>query len=181
MLKGGVNVLYIEGAVRVEQKFIRRALDASRDIHVDYVRHRPPARRKPAPPTWPSGSSRASTTPTSSATSIRRAFRESELQQLAETVNNGAGLIMLGGFHSFGPGALLETPLADVLPVVMDRLDRQGLDDPMRERPALARPAGDAADGLGPAAFRPDAGRRSAKRTWRCGRSCRRWKGPTSS
>ena len=38
VLKGGLNVLYLEGTYRVEQKFIRRALDASPDIHVDYVR-----------------------------------------------------------------------------------------------------------------------------------------------
>ncbi len=38
VLKGGLNVLYIEGALRVEQKFIRRALDSSPDIKVDYVR-----------------------------------------------------------------------------------------------------------------------------------------------
>ena len=30
VLKGGLNVLYIEGALRVEQKFIRLALDSSR-------------------------------------------------------------------------------------------------------------------------------------------------------
>jgi hypothetical protein len=34
---------------------------------------------------------------------------------------------MLGGLHSFGPGGYAETPLADVLPVVMDRLERQRL------------------------------------------------------
>ena len=54
---------------------------------------------------------------------------------------------MLGGFHSFGPGRYCETPLADVLPVAMDRLERQSFDDPIRERPALARPAAHDADG----------------------------------
>ncbi len=38
VLKGGVNVLYLEGALRVDQKFLRRSLDASPDINVDYVR-----------------------------------------------------------------------------------------------------------------------------------------------
>jgi len=47
-------------------------------------------------------------------------------------VNKGAGLIMLGGLHSFGAGRYSETPLAEVLPVVMDRLDRQNFDDPIR-------------------------------------------------
>src|SRR5581483_1746684 len=35
--KGGVNVLYLEGAHPVEAKFIRRALAAFPDLHVDYL------------------------------------------------------------------------------------------------------------------------------------------------
>ena len=38
VLKGGLHVLYIEGDLRVEQKFLRRSLDASRDIKVDFIR-----------------------------------------------------------------------------------------------------------------------------------------------
>jgi len=38
VLKGGLNLLYIEGALRPENKWIRRALDSSSDIKVDYVR-----------------------------------------------------------------------------------------------------------------------------------------------
>ena len=60
------------------------------------------------------------------------AFRGSELADLADCVNRGAGLMMLGGFQSFGPGGYGNTPLADVLPVGMDRLERQQPDEPMR-------------------------------------------------
>ena len=49
------------------------------------------------------------------------AFKGDELKELADTVKAGAGLIMLGGFHSFGPGGYSETPLADVLPVATSR------------------------------------------------------------
>ena len=68
--KGGLNVLYIEGTFRVEQTFIRRALDSSHDIHVDYLRldARVP---RPGPATWRPISSRASTRSIFSATSIR--------------------------------------------------------------------------------------------------------------
>ena len=105
VLKGGLNVLYIEGTFRVEQKFIRRALDASHDIHVDYLRL--DARR---PETRP-GDLAAYFQPGKYEVYIlgdvdSTAFHESELHDLAETVNGGAGLIMLGGFHSFGPGAI---------------------------------------------------------------------------
>ena len=40
---------------------------------------------------------------------------------------------MLGGFQS-GPGGYAETPLADVLPVVMDRFERQKIDEPIRDK-----------------------------------------------
>ena len=109
------------------------------------------------------------------------AFHGDELADLAECVNRGAGLIMLGGFQSFGPGGYGDTPLAKVLPVGMDRLERQQPDEPIAHRPALARPAADAAHAAGPDALRPDAGRQPRRRTPRCGRSCRRWTGPTSS
>jgi hypothetical protein len=131
VLKGGLNVLYIEGALRVEQKFIRRALDSSRDIKVDYVRldtrdltTRPAdfaARFKPGKyDAYILGDVDSS------------AFQAGELADLAECVNRGAGLMMLGGFQTFGPGGYGETPLAKVLPVGMDRLERQAPDEPLR-------------------------------------------------
>ncbi len=40
--------------------------------------------------------------------------------------------MMLGGVHSFAPGGYFATPLAKILPVEMDRLDRQLFDDKIR-------------------------------------------------
>ncbi len=132
VLKGGLNVLYIEGALRIEQKFIRRALDSSRDIKVDYVRldlrdltARPANfadRFKPGKyDAYILGDVDSS------------AFQAGELADLAECVSRGAGLMMLGGFQTFGPGGYGETPLAKLLPVGMDRLERQAPDEPLRE------------------------------------------------
>jgi uncharacterized membrane protein len=45
--------------------------------------------------------------------------------EMASAVEDGAGLAMLGGFHSFGPGGYLNTALADVLPIKMGRAERQ--------------------------------------------------------
>ncbi|MCH2183097.1 MAG: glutamine amidotransferase [Mariniblastus sp.] len=42
------------------------------------------------------------------------------MQALVEAVDRGAGLMMLGGYHSFDPGKYYFTPLADILPVEMD-------------------------------------------------------------
>jgi len=129
--KGGLNVLYIEGALRVEQKFLRRALDAAPDLKLDYVRidprnpqSRPPdlsARFKPGKyDVYLLGDIDSSL------------FSAAELNDLAECVSRGAGLMMLGGFQSFGAGGYGETALAKVLPVSMDRLERQLPDEPLR-------------------------------------------------
>ena len=132
VLKGGLNVLYIEGALRVEQKFIRRALDSSPDIKVDYVRLDPRD-----PKTRPRRFRR-----TLQAGQVRRLYpgrrrfdglpRRRACASWPTCVSRGAGLMMLGGFQSFGPGGYGETPLANVLPVGMDRLERQQPDEPLR-------------------------------------------------
>ena len=140
VLKGGLHVLYIEGDLRLEQKFLRRSLDASRDIKADSIRLDP--RHKETKPrdlidrfkpgkynVYILGNVDSSV------------FDTAELEQLQETVSkNGKGLIMLGGFHSFGPGGYSETPLANVLPVQMDKLERQKIDDPIREDEHLPGP-----------------------------------------
>ena len=101
VLKGGLRVLFLDQfPPRAEQKFLRRALDASRDIHVD---------------TFLIDAQRKETRPDDLGKCFkpgeydvyilgdldRTAFEESELEDLAEAVSRGAGLIMLGGFHSF--------------------------------------------------------------------------------
>jgi hypothetical protein len=131
VLKGGLNVLYIEGTARVESKFLRRAIDASPDIKLDYLRI---DARKPE------------TKPSDLAERFKpgkydvyflgdidsSAFTSEELGQLAAVVERGAGLMMLGGFHSFGAGGYGRTPLANVLPIGIDRLERQNFDEPLR-------------------------------------------------
>lgn len=131
VLTGGLNVLYLEGDLRVEQKFLRRSLDASPDIRVDYLRivARSPAERsfnllaqfqKGKYDVYMIGDIDS------------QAFSQAELQALAKVVQDGAGLIMLGGYHTFAPGGYNDTPLAEVLPIEMNRHDRQNFDEPIR-------------------------------------------------
>ena len=132
VLSGGLNVLYLEGTLRVEQKFIRRALDSSPDIKVDYVRldARDPRSRPPdLAERFKPGKYDVYIIGDVDST----AFDAKELADLAESVNRGAGLIMLGGFQTFGPGGYGETPLTNLLPVGMDRLERQRLEEPIRD------------------------------------------------
>ncbi len=139
VLKGGVNVLYLEGALRVDQVFLRRSINASPDIKVDFVRldERDPNQR-----------------PVNLVQDFRRgkydvymigdvdasAFTAEELQALAKVVREGAGLVMLGGLHTFGPGGYQETPLRDLLPINMDSKERQRPGDAVRSDVQLAGP-----------------------------------------
>ncbi|MDH3496552.1 MAG: FixH family protein [Gemmatimonadota bacterium] len=52
-------------------------------------------------------------------------FTHDQLQMLAEFVSvRGGGLLALGGRHAFAEGGWTETPLADVLPVMLERTAR---------------------------------------------------------
>jgi hypothetical protein len=133
VLGGGLNVLYLEGyPPRVDTKFLRRSLDASADINVDYVNldpRRPKSRPGNLAERFGPGKYEVYILGDLDAT----ALRGGELAELARAVDRGAGLIMLGGFHSFGPGGYGQTPLGAVLPIEMSRLERQGFDEPIRK------------------------------------------------
>ncbi len=131
VLGGGLKVLYLEGALRAEQKFLRRSLDASPDIHVDYVRLDPrdPNDRPPQLAAW-LGPRQYDVYLLGDVDSS--AFEPGELAKLAESVSRGAGLVAMGGYQSFGPGGYASTPLAGALPVKMDALERQQPGEPIR-------------------------------------------------
>ncbi len=151
VLKGGLNVLYLEGTPRREMKWVLRALEASPNIKVDFHL----IRRDAAVPIE-QGPRQAFLRPAD--LDLDEAFRpgkyevyvlgdldsaafsREELKRLAEAVSRGAGLVMLGGFHSFAPGGWGQTPLANVLPVAMDRFARQRFGEKIREDVHLRGP-----------------------------------------
>ncbi len=58
-------------------------------------------------------------------------YLKPEQQQLIlDRVRQGAGLIMLGGYHSLGPGGYGGTPIGEALPVVLGSRDIGQLTDP---------------------------------------------------
>jgi len=124
-LKGGIRVLYVEAFPgRVERRFLVRSLAGSPDIGVDAVLLNPQA-----PQTRPLDFSERFRPGKYDVYLLGNidaaAFRPEELAELAVTIKRGAGLLMIGGLQSFGPGGYAQTPLAEVLPVKMDRLERQ--------------------------------------------------------
>lgn len=130
VVKGGLNVLYVEGSRRVEAKFLRRALDSSPDIKVDYLfidARRPNTK----PPDFAERFAPGKYDVFLLGDLDSSAFSTDEMKSLAAAVDRGAGMAMLGGFHSFGPGGYQNTPLAEVLPVRAGKLERQDLNGPI--------------------------------------------------
>jgi hypothetical protein len=139
VLKGGVNVLYLEGALRVDQVYLRRSLDASQDIKVDFVRLDPrDPKQRPVDLLEKFKPGKYDVYVIGDVDSSQ--LTADELKALAEVVKKGAGLVMLGGFHTFGPGGYSETPLAELLPVEMDIRERQRIGEPTRKDVQLPGP-----------------------------------------
>jgi uncharacterized membrane protein len=163
VLAGGLKVLYLEGgqgAQRIEQSFLRRSLAASQEIQVDYVRCDPKFREQ-----WPLklddrfapgkydvyvlGDLDSDAFLVAGGDTPERRYPQLELLRAA--IERNAGFIMLGGFHSFAPGGYGDTPLAKLLPLQFDKLERQRYDEPIRKDlhhpgPLKMRPASQADD-----------------------------------
>ena len=131
---GGLRVLYLEGNAGWEQMFLRRNIKAAaQDVElVVYTFHTDEQSRKQ----WPLGGelTRWLKDPTFDvyiindvdSTAMHDSRRQTEnLTLLAEAVDKGKGLMMIGGSHSFGPGQYHSTPLDDVLPIKMNLDEKQ--------------------------------------------------------
>jgi uncharacterized membrane protein len=134
--EGGLKVLFLRGTSLFEQRAIRRSLDASPDIEVEdrWIETRRRDRR-PVDLTMVLRDAKYDVVlmgDLDSAALHAEGSQEENLRLLAEGISGGKGLIMLGGLHSFGPGGYRNTPLANVLPIVMDRFERQDFDAPFR-------------------------------------------------
>jgi hypothetical protein len=131
VVDGGLRVLYLEGALRVEQRFLRRVLASSPDMQVDFR--------------W-IDSSRRERWPVDLARTLAgdyevfligdldsAALRPDDLQTMLDKVNAGAGIGLLGGFHAFEAGGWASSALGPLVPFEADRLARQPFDAPVRE------------------------------------------------
>ena len=139
VLDGGLKVLYLEGQLRSEFKFLKNSLDKSPDIDLDvqWIDHKSRER-------WPVDLAAALKDPKYDAFIIgdldSAALGKANLELLAQAVERGKGLITLGGYHSFAPGGYHSTIFADVLPIKMDKLERQDFDKPILQKLHLPEP-----------------------------------------
>ena len=129
--EGGIRVLYIQGELRREQRFLRRALAASPDIDVELRTVHARDREN-----WPVRGFSKLFKPGAFDVYIigdvdSKAFSTEDLKLLRAAIrDHNAGLIMLGGWHSFWPGGYQNTPLARILPLRINR----AIDNRMRQR-----------------------------------------------
>ncbi len=142
--EGGIRVLILRGASLFEQRALRRSLDASPDIEVEdrWIETR---RRE----TWPVDVTRLLgdkkydvfvLSDLDSSALYAEGSQTENLRLLTDAVGAGKGLMMLGGVHSFGPGGYRHTPLTNVLPIQMDRFERQDFGGPFRHDLHLTGP-----------------------------------------
>ena len=120
-----IRVLYVEGSMRPEYKFLRRVLDS--DANVQFMA----LVRVSGNRFWAQGAIGGATLDRLPTTDEDFALfdvlilgdldstflGEDRLQRIRQFVNDGGGLLMTGGHNSFGPGGYGATALADVLPV----------------------------------------------------------------
>jgi hypothetical protein len=139
---GGINVLYVVGTKRVgggpgqEQRFVRASLAQSPDIVVDrrLINYDP------------TGVDLEDTIREDKPDVIilddvdLQGLTAASWKAIADRVRSGAGLMMLGGYHSFGPGGFRDSPLADVLPVNIGPAQRQSFGESVREDVHLPGP-----------------------------------------
>ena len=133
------KLLYYEGEPRPEMKFLRRAVDGRQEPEVVDAaadrRQQVHARStSTARTSWPAGFPKTRDELFAYAGIIlgsieAGAFTGDQLRMIGEFVERrGGGLLMLGGARSFSEGGYAGTPVADALPVVLERVARS-LDD----------------------------------------------------
>ena len=142
VMKGGINVLYLVGAQRVgggpgiEPRFVRAALATYPDLHVRYDLINYRRQELDMQPQIVEGQFDVFLLQNVDYAGLSRETWE----MIGEKVSNGAGLAMLGGFHSFGPGGFRNTPIDDALPIAMGRAERQNFGEPPRADMHLTGP-----------------------------------------
>ncbi|TWU43013.1 hypothetical protein Q31b_20480 [Novipirellula aureliae] len=126
--EGGGRILYIEGESLYEQRFLRMALRRFPDLDLTYQ--------------WiPSDTASRWPIPLDNSFGVGKydiyiigdvdadAIGREQLEKLREAVSAGAGLMMLGGYHTYDAGGYASSPLADVLPIRMDASRRRDISE----------------------------------------------------
>lgn len=127
MTQPRIRVVYVEGTIRPEYRSLKRFLET--DPNVEFMG----LVRASGNTFWAQGSlagRKLAALPTSDEDfklfdvlilgDLDRTFlTDAQMTRIRKFVNDGGGLLMLGGHNSFGPGGYADTPVEQVLPVTV--------------------------------------------------------------
>jgi uncharacterized membrane protein len=117
--EGGSKILYLEGEPRYEQKYLKWSLNSSRDfvVHFEWLKEKNRS-------SWPMDLTKPPASVDFSKYDVimlgdldSTAIADSNLAGIRSRVENGAGLLLMGGYHSFEAGGYGRTKLAPAFPV----------------------------------------------------------------
>ena len=147
----GLRVLYLRGKEGIEQLYLKKSIGAAQGIDVDVVYIDPDSRAK-----WPLDRNELFANSLydviifhdlDSTALFKKGDPRSSQQTLVQQIEKGKGFLMIGGNHSFGAGGYHDTPLGNILPIVMEPFKRQPFDSQKRRSdlhvpgPIALRPA----------------------------------------
>ncbi len=131
--KGGARILYLEGEPRPEQQFLKRSLNSSRDFVVDYGWIQEKSRRS-----WPIDFSKPPVSLDFGKYDVillgdidSSAIHPDNLSAIRQRISKGAGLLLMGGYHSFDAGGYGNTTLAPAFPVTLSKGRSQPFNQPV--------------------------------------------------
>jgi uncharacterized membrane protein len=129
--QGGVRVLYLDGRLTPEGKFMARALGEAKELDLE----RRVLVGGPASPDAPQPADLDDVDVLVLGDVPAAAIPPATIARLAERVRSGqTALLALGGLASYGAGGWADTPLADLLPFALRSTDGQ-VDGPLRVKP----------------------------------------------
>lgn len=139
VVEPGIRVLYLEGTLRAEYgAIVQRFLAKDPDLEFcALVQTRPNEFLKRTNieglelTSLPTSAEEVSTFDVFILGDLDSSYIKPEQQALiAKRVREGAGLIMLGGYHSLGPGGYATTPIGAILPVLLGEREIGQITDP---------------------------------------------------
>jgi uncharacterized membrane protein len=110
-----LEVLYVEGQIRDEFKYVRRSLSRFSDLKLSTVLTVTPEPGQEVLPRDAAGWLKYDVVVFGDVPAVTMA--DGQRASLEEAVRKGLGFVMIGGFENFGAGGYGGTPVADLLPV----------------------------------------------------------------
>jgi uncharacterized membrane protein len=118
-----LEVLYVEGQIRDEFKYIRRSLSRFGDLKLSTALTITPEPGQEVLPRDVAGWLKYEVVIFGDVPAVT--MTDAQRTALEEAVRKGLGFVMIGGFDNFGAGGYGGTPIADLLPVRIDSTEQK--------------------------------------------------------